>query len=133
MLVVAEREQLPVPQARAGSPEAWEILFRRYQLPLYVYVFELVHDAQNSLDIALGSHAPARRVRHWPSGRVVGIWPGETCSLVGFVAQSAPDFGGTSHFRDVDRDYILEPDQAMEYGLIDHIIASRALQPVLKT
>jgi ATP-dependent Clp protease, protease subunit len=35
--------------------------------------------------------------------------------------------------RDVDRDYILEPDQAMEYGLIDHIIASRALQPVLKT
>src|ERR1700680_1582165 len=34
--------------------------------------------------------------------------------------------------RDVDRDYILEPDQAMEYGLIDHIIASRALQPVLK-
>src|ERR1035438_1940971 len=33
--------------------------------------------------------------------------------------------------RDVDRDYILEPDQAMEYGLIDHIIASRALQPVL--
>src|SRR5436189_3424892 len=34
--------------------------------------------------------------------------------------------------RDVDRDYILEPDQAMEYGLIDHIIASRTLQPVLK-
>src|SRR5258707_1377891 len=32
--------------------------------------------------------------------------------------------------RDVDRDYILEPDQAMEYGLIDHIISSRALQPV---
>src|SRR5436305_430733 len=35
--------------------------------------------------------------------------------------------------RDVDRDYILEPDQAMEYGLIDHIISSRALQPVAKT
>src|SRR5215510_10994159 len=34
--------------------------------------------------------------------------------------------------RDVDRDYILEPDQAMSYGLIDHIIASRALQPVTK-
>jgi ATP-dependent Clp protease protease subunit len=34
--------------------------------------------------------------------------------------------------RDVDRDYIMEPLQAVDYGLIDHIIASRALQPVLK-
>jgi ATP-dependent Clp protease protease subunit len=32
--------------------------------------------------------------------------------------------------RDVDRDYILEPDQALEYGLIDRVIASRELQPV---
>lgn len=51
MLVVAEREQLPVAQARAGEPEAWDTLFHRYQLPLYVYVFELVHDEQTSLDI----------------------------------------------------------------------------------
>jgi ATP-dependent Clp protease protease subunit len=32
--------------------------------------------------------------------------------------------------RDVDRDYILEPDQALDYGIIDRIIESRALQPV---
>jgi ATP-dependent Clp protease protease subunit len=32
--------------------------------------------------------------------------------------------------RDVDRDYILEPDQALEYGMIDRIISSRELQPV---
>src|SRR5450755_3878221 len=32
--------------------------------------------------------------------------------------------------RDVDRDYILEPQQALEYGLIDRVIASRELQPV---
>ena len=32
--------------------------------------------------------------------------------------------------RDVDRDYILEPDQALAYGMIDRIIESRALQPV---
>jgi RNA polymerase sigma-70 factor (ECF subfamily) len=51
MLVVAEREQLPVAQARAGEPEAWDTLFRRYQLPLYVYVFELVHNEQTSLDL----------------------------------------------------------------------------------
>lgn len=51
MLVMAEREELPVARARAGDPAAWDALFRRYQLPLYVYVFELVHDEQASLDI----------------------------------------------------------------------------------
>jgi RNA polymerase sigma-70 factor, ECF subfamily len=51
MLVMAELDQLPVPQARAGDSAAWDILFRRYQLPLYVYVFELVHEEQASLDI----------------------------------------------------------------------------------
>jgi RNA polymerase sigma-70 factor (ECF subfamily) len=51
MLVVAEREQLPVSQARVGDPAAWDALFHRYQLPLYVYVFELVHDEQASLDL----------------------------------------------------------------------------------
>jgi RNA polymerase sigma-70 factor (ECF subfamily) len=51
MLGVAEPEQLPVTQARAGEPAAWDTLFRRYQLPLYVYVFELAHDEQASLDI----------------------------------------------------------------------------------
>ena len=51
MLVVAEPEQLPVPQARAGDAAAWDALFRRYQLPLYAYVFELVRDEQAALDI----------------------------------------------------------------------------------
>lgn len=51
MLEVAEPEQLPVAQARAGEPAAWDALFRRYQLPLYVYVFELVGDEQAGLDI----------------------------------------------------------------------------------
>jgi ATP-dependent Clp protease protease subunit len=32
--------------------------------------------------------------------------------------------------RDVDRDYILDPEGALEYGLIDHVISSRALAPV---
>jgi len=48
---VADIEQLPVPQARAGEPAAWDILFRRYQLPLYVYVFELIRHEQASLDL----------------------------------------------------------------------------------
>jgi RNA polymerase sigma-70 factor (ECF subfamily) len=51
MLVMAKSESLPVAAARAGEPRAWEVLFRRYQLPMYVYVFELVRDEQASLDI----------------------------------------------------------------------------------
>jgi RNA polymerase sigma-70 factor (ECF subfamily) len=51
MLVVPDREQLPVGAARAGSPDAWNILFQRYQLPLYTYAFELVRDEQAALDI----------------------------------------------------------------------------------
>ncbi len=48
---VAPNEPLPVSQARVGDPAAWDALFRRYQLPLYVYVFELVRDEQASLDL----------------------------------------------------------------------------------
>ena len=33
--------------------------------------------------------------------------------------------------RDVDRDYIMEPQQALDYGMIDRIISSREAQPVL--
>jgi RNA polymerase sigma-70 factor (ECF subfamily) len=62
MLAVAEREQLPVPQARAGEPAAWDTLIKRYQLPLYVYVFELVHDEQTSLDVVQETFIAA--VRH---------------------------------------------------------------------
>ncbi len=51
MPVMAESEQLPVQPAREGSPAAWDALFRRYQLPLYVYVFELVRNEQTSLDV----------------------------------------------------------------------------------
>jgi len=61
MLVVAEREKLPVSQAKAGEPEAWDVLFRRYQLPLYVFVFELVHDEQTSLDLVQETFVAAVR------------------------------------------------------------------------
>ena len=62
MLAVAEREQLPVARARAGEPAAWDALFRRYQLPLYAYVFELVQDEQTSLDLVQETFIAA--VRH---------------------------------------------------------------------
>ncbi|MBI2950281.1 MAG: sigma-70 family RNA polymerase sigma factor, partial [Verrucomicrobia bacterium] len=54
-------EPLPVKEARTGDPEAWDALFKRYQLPLYVYVFELVHDEQTSLDIVQESFVNAAR------------------------------------------------------------------------
>lgn len=34
--------------------------------------------------------------------------------------------------RDVDRDYIMDPDQAVDYGLIDRVITSRDLAPAVK-
>jgi RNA polymerase sigma-70 factor (ECF subfamily) len=61
MPAVAERERSPVPQARAGEPAAWDVLFRRYQLPLYVYVFEMIHDEQPSLDIVQETFIGAAR------------------------------------------------------------------------
>lgn len=62
MLAVAEPEHLPVQQAKAGEAQAWDALFKRYQLPLYVYVFELVHDEQASLDLVQETFISA--VRH---------------------------------------------------------------------
>src|SRR5208283_5460242 len=59
---VVDIEQLPVSQAKAGEPAAWDALFRRYQLPLYVYVFELVHDEHTSLDLVQETFIAA--VRH---------------------------------------------------------------------
>jgi len=34
--------------------------------------------------------------------------------------------------RDVDRDYIMDPEQAQDYGMIDRVITSRELTPVVK-
>jgi RNA polymerase sigma-70 factor (ECF subfamily) len=61
MLAVAEREQLPVVAARAGSPEAWDALFQRYQLPLYSYVFELIRCEQTALDVVQETFISAAR------------------------------------------------------------------------
>src|SRR5271169_4667694 len=70
MLAVAERDQLPVPQARAGEPAAWDTLFRRYQLPLYVFIVELVRDEQAALDLVQETFLAA--VRHLGSLREEG-------------------------------------------------------------
>lgn len=61
MLIVREPEQLPVREARAGDAGAWNVLFKRYQLPLYTYVFELIHHEQASLDIVQETFINAAR------------------------------------------------------------------------
>ena len=61
MLAVACDQQLPVRAARAGDPRAWDALFRRYQLPLYAYVFELVRHEQSALDIVQETFIRAAR------------------------------------------------------------------------
>jgi RNA polymerase sigma-70 factor, ECF subfamily len=58
---VSEREQLPVADARTGNAGAWNALFKRYQLPLYTYVFELLHDEQASLDVVQEAFINASR------------------------------------------------------------------------
>ena len=64
MLVVIEEGPLPVREARAGEPEAWETLLARYRLPLYAYVFELVHHEQTALDVVQESFINAARHIH---------------------------------------------------------------------
>jgi len=61
MPVVTEELQLPVREARAGEPEAWEALLARYRLPLYAYVYELVHQEQSSLDLVQETFISAAR------------------------------------------------------------------------
>jgi RNA polymerase sigma-70 factor (ECF subfamily) len=58
---VTDTEPLPVTAARAGEPAAWDALFRRFQLPLYVYVYELVRDEQGALDLVQETFIAASR------------------------------------------------------------------------
>lgn len=66
-MLAVEPEQLPVAGARRGDPAAWDALFRRYQLPLYSYAFQLLHDEQASLDAVQDTFI--RAVRHLDSLR----------------------------------------------------------------
>jgi RNA polymerase sigma-70 factor (ECF subfamily) len=67
-------DDLPIQQARSGSAAAWDILFKRYQLPLYAYVCELVRDREASLDIVQETFVNA--VRHLGTLREDGRFGG---------------------------------------------------------
>jgi RNA polymerase sigma-70 factor (ECF subfamily) len=117
MLEVAETEQLPVLQARAGEPAAWDMLFRRYQLPLYVYAFELVRDEQAGLDIVQETFIAA--VKHIGSLRddgKFGSW------LFGIAHQKCIQCWRKQNRREVLFDEVPESAAGFEDGPDDLLI-----------
>jgi RNA polymerase sigma-70 factor (ECF subfamily) len=123
MLEVAELEQLPVPQARTGEPAAWDTLFRRYQLPLYVYVFELVRDEQAALDIVqetfiaavkhIGSLREDKKFGSWLFGiahqKVVQLWRKRKEILFDEIPEPPGEF------EDGPDDLLIRREQATEF------------------
>ena len=103
---VSVSEPLPVAQARAGEPAAWDALCRRYQLPLYVFVFELVRDEQAALDLVqetflaavrhLGSLREEAKFGSWLFGiahqKCLQLWRKRTEVLFEEIPESADDF-----------------------------------------
>lgn len=100
MLMVAEQEQLPVAQAKAGNPGAWDALFRRYQMPLYVYVFEITRNEQASLDVVQESFiAAARHIGSLADESKFGSW------LFGIAHQRCVQLWRKSHRKAVFEEF----------------------------
>ena len=117
MLVVAECKQLPVLQARAGEPAAWNTLFRRYQLPLYFYVFELMHDEQASLDLVQETFiAAVRYIDGLRDDAKFGSW------LFGIAHQKCIQRWRTQNREEVSLDEIAESPDESEGGPDDLLI-----------
>src|SRR5579863_5849567 len=75
MPVASEQEHLPVQEARAGESGAWSTLLARYRLPVYSYVFQLIHEEQTSLDIVQESFiAAARHIAGLRDDSKFGSW-----------------------------------------------------------
>jgi len=109
MLAVAEREHLPVQQARDGNPAAWDALFRRYQLPLYVYVFEMVRNEQTSLDIVQETFiAAVRHIGSLRDDKKFGSW------LFGIAHQKVIQFWRKHSGKEILFDEIPEPPDEFE-------------------
>lgn len=129
---VADNEHLPVAQARTGEPAAWDALFRRYQLPLYVYVFELTRHEQASLDLVqetfiaavkhLGGLRGDEKFGSWLFGiahqKCVQRWrkKGGHEILFDEIPETPDDFG------DSPDDLLMRREQEMEFmNLLDQL------------
>jgi RNA polymerase sigma-70 factor, ECF subfamily len=109
MLIVAGDEQLPVAAARAGDSDAWAALFRRYQLPLYVYVVELVHNEQTALDVVQETFINATKyLRSLREDKKFGSW------LFSIAHQKCQQ-----HWRKPRRDEVSPDEHEVEMGVDD--------------
>jgi RNA polymerase sigma-70 factor (ECF subfamily) len=57
----ASRSELPVQAARIGSAAAWAALFRRFRLPLFVYVYQLLQNREDAFDVVQETFCNATR------------------------------------------------------------------------
>jgi RNA polymerase sigma-70 factor, ECF subfamily len=111
MLAVAEAEQLPVAAARDGDAAAWDALFRRYQLPLYVYVVELLHNEQTALDVVQETFINAARyIRSLRDDGKFGSW------LFSIAHQKCQQ-----HWRRPKRDEPLPEDASNEFAAVEEL------------
>ncbi|HUZ06044.1 MAG TPA: RNA polymerase sigma factor [Candidatus Paceibacterota bacterium] len=114
---MAEPEQLPVQQARDGNPAAWDALFRRYQMPLYVYVFELVRNEQTSLDLVQETFiAAARHIGGLRDDGKFGSW------LFGIAHQKVIQLWRKRGGKEILSDEIPEPPEEFENSPDDLLI-----------
>ena len=75
VLVESCPDTLPVSAAREGQSEAWDTLFKRFQLPLYSYVYECLRDEQTSLDIVQETFINAvKHIRQLREDGKFGSW-----------------------------------------------------------
>ena len=117
MPAMAEPEQLPVQQARDGNPAAWDALFRRYQMPLYVYVFELVRNEQTSLDLVQETFiAAARHIGGLRDDGKFGSW------LFGIAHQKVIQLWRKRGGKEILSDEIPEPPEEFENSPDDLLI-----------
>jgi RNA polymerase sigma-70 factor, ECF subfamily len=72
---VAPQNPTLVAAAREHAPEAWDILLKQHQLPLYTYIAELVRNETTALDIVQETFAAAvRHIGTLRDNRRFGSW-----------------------------------------------------------
>jgi RNA polymerase sigma-70 factor (ECF subfamily) len=129
---VAGIQELPVSAARTGDPDAWDTLFRRYQLPLFTFVMDLVRHEQTALDLVqdtflaavrnLGGLRDDSRFGSWLFGiahqRVVQHWrrSGRSPFSDAPLPESEPDLEPAPDLRLVD-----EEDRATLLRAVDSL------------
>lgn len=62
-----DKQELPVAAARRGDSAAWEILFKRYQLPLFTYLMQMLRRREICFDLVQETFLAA--IRHLDSLR----------------------------------------------------------------